>query len=86
MQWTTLALKKLNVNNSRVIAWTDLAIVMSWLAGCPGIWGCSVANHVSFIQEEIPPTHWKNVLSKQNPVNCLSRGKNVKELPDFSLW
>ena len=86
VQSTTLALSQLDVNISRVIAWTDSTIVLSWLASYPGTWGCFVANRVSLIQEQVSPSHWKHVPSEQNPADCASRGKTATELLDFSLW
>ena len=85
VQSTTLALSKLSVNISRVRAWTDSTIVLSWLASYPGTWGCFVANRVSLIQEHVAPSQWKHVPSQQNPVDCASRGKTATDLLDFNL-
>ena len=78
VQSTTLALSKLSVNVSHVKAWTDSAIVLSWLASYPETWGCFVANRVSLIQEQVAPSQWKHVPSEQNPADCTSRGKTAK--------
>ena len=86
VQSTTLALSKLSVNISRVMAWTDSTIVLSWLASYPGTWGCFVANRVSLIQEQVAPSQWKHVPSEQNPADCASRGKTATDLLDFNLW
>ena len=53
VQSTTLALSKLSINISRVMAWTDSTIVLSWLASYPGTWGCFVASRVSLIQAQV---------------------------------
>ena len=81
VQSTTLALSKLSVNFSRVIAWTDSTLVLSWLSNHRGTWGCFVANRVSLIQEQVAPSQWKHVPSEQNP-----RGKTATDLLDFNLW
>ena len=86
VQSTTLAMSKLSVNISRVVAWTDSTKVLSWLASYPETWGCFVANRVSLIQEQVAPSQWKHVLSEQKPADCASRGKTATDLLDFNQW
>ena len=86
MKSTTLALTKLNITFSRVMAWTDSTIVLSRLVSYPGTWGCFVANRVSVFQEQDAPSQWKHVRSEQNPADCVSRGKTATDLLEFSQW
>lgn len=52
-------------------------IAIEWINAIPIKWQTFVANRVSEIQELLPATKWKHVMSQQNPADCASRGKFI---------
>ena len=71
---------------SRVYAWTDSTLVLTWIKTPSYRLKTFVANRVANIQEAIPAHLWAHVSSSQNPADCASRGLLPSQLEDQSLW
>ena len=55
-------------------AWTDSAIVLTWLDGRPKEMPIFVSNRVSFILQVTSPKTWHHVPTADNPADCASKG------------
>jgi len=66
--------------------WTDSTIVLKWLESFPGRWKTFVANRVAQIQELIPSSSWRHVVSEENPADLPSRGIPPVQLVSSNLW
>lgn len=71
---------------SRILAFTDSAVVLAWLQGSPHQWTTFVANRVTQIQNRFSPSIWYHVSSQDNPADPGSRGLLPSELIANSLW
>ncbi|XP_060801124.1 uncharacterized protein LOC132901919 [Amyelois transitella] len=80
------ATEVLHIEKSKVKAWTDSTIVLSWLNSHPSRWKTFVANRVSEILNLIDSSHWHHVSSKDNPADCASRGVQPALLSECMLW
>lgn len=69
-----------------IFAYSDSTIVLGWIRDRPIRWTTFVANRVSEIQEIIPSSRWRHVISQLNPADCATRGKFLDELRTFDLW
>lgn len=67
----------LELENIPTHAYSDSMIAIEWINAIPIKWQTFVANRVSEIQELLPATKWKHVMSQQNPADCASRGKFI---------
>lgn len=67
-------------------AWTDSTTVLVWIRSSPHRWATFVANRTSLIQDLSSPSIWRHVPTKENPVDCASRGLFPSELVDHPLW
>ncbi|XP_065075004.1 uncharacterized protein LOC135698800 [Ochlerotatus camptorhynchus] len=72
--------------SATIYLWTDSTIVLNWLSATPSTWKTFVANRVADIQELTTHAVWNHVPSKENPVDLISRGMNLNELEENSLW
>ena len=70
----------------KIYAFSDLQVVLAWLALSPHKWHIFVANRVSHIQEKIPNVSWYHVSSLDNPADCASRGVTQKNLKKYLFW
>ncbi|XP_030757904.1 uncharacterized protein LOC115883658 [Sitophilus oryzae] len=80
---TSLTNKLINVST---IIWSYSMVVLHWLRSEPYKWNTFVSNRVSQIQEKLPPSCWRHVVSKDNPADPGSRGLQPSELLDNALW
>ncbi|XP_055589512.1 uncharacterized protein LOC129741755 [Uranotaenia lowii] len=69
-----------------IYLWTDSAVVLCWLSAPPSSWQAFVANRVAEIQELTPHATWNHVPSEDNPADLLSRGLDLVDLSNSSLW
>ncbi len=76
----------LNISQPQTYAWTDSSIVLCWLRKLPSTLKIFVAHRVSAIQEALPASNWRYVLTKNNPADLLSRGISAKLLSTQDLW
>lgn len=76
----------LNIPMTRIFAWTDSMVVLSWLQCQPSRWQLFVGNRVSEIIQNIDNDRWRHVLSADNPADIASRGIKASELADNELW
>ncbi|XP_072932542.1 uncharacterized protein [Epargyreus clarus] len=76
----------MNVEKHNIHAWTDSTVVLAWLNDHPSKWNVFVANRVSEILNNLEPTTWCHVSSKQNPADGASRGLHPLELVNNQLW
>lgn len=67
-------------------AWTDSTTTLAWIQSSPHRWNTFVANRTSQIQTLTPPSIWRYVSTKDNPVDCASRGLYPTELLQQSTW
>ncbi|GFU18971.1 uncharacterized protein TNCV_2347551 [Trichonephila clavipes] len=66
--------------------WTDSTIALAWIKTEPHKLKTFVSNRVAEIQTLSKDCHWKNVSSKNNPTDLISRGCNVDELFKNEMW
>lgn len=71
---------------TRIVAWTDSIVSLSWIKTVPHRLKTFVANRVSYIQEVLHPSSWNYVPSTDNPADCASRGLFASELVEHLLW
>lgn len=71
---------------TRIFAWSDSSVTLSWIKSSPHRWKTFVSNRVSVIQELVPPDLWHHVRSSDNPADCASRGLLPRDLLKKSLW
>ncbi|XP_063910744.1 uncharacterized protein LOC135127960 [Zophobas morio] len=74
------------VNFSRIFAWTDSSIVLSWIRASPSRWKVFVANRVSYIHDRVLPSWWRHVPTSDNPADVTSRGLLPEDFVSSSLW
>lgn len=70
----------------KVYAWTDSSVVLSWLFGDPHRWKLFVSNRVIEILDNVANTQWFHVISKENPADIGSRGRELPLLIESKLW
>lgn len=76
----------MRIPESRIFAWTDSTIVLSWLCGEPWRWKQFVANRVVEILDNISNNQWHHVSSEHNPADIASRGALISNLKGCNLW
>ncbi|XP_028173753.1 uncharacterized protein LOC114362514 [Ostrinia furnacalis] len=76
----------LNIDKSKLHAWTDSTIVLAWLGDHPSRWKTFVANRTAEILTLLDACQWAYVSSKENPADCASRGIPPFELTFNELW
>lgn len=85
-QLTDKVICALDMKITSVYFWTDLTIVLSWLAAPATQWKTFVCNRVAEIQRLTKISQWRHVSSDQNAADIISRGCNPDKLLDCSLW
>lgn len=78
--------KALEMFEISVFLWMDSAVILTWIYTHSSRWKDFVWNWVTSIQDLTPSASWRFVPRKQNPTDCASRGINVKQLKNHSLW
>ncbi|XP_022832838.1 uncharacterized protein LOC111360825 [Spodoptera litura] len=76
----------LNIPETKIFAWTDSTVVLSWLSSHPSRWITFVANRTSEILSNMSSTQWFHVSTKHNPADCASRGLLPSSLVYNELW
>ncbi|XP_055591112.1 uncharacterized protein LOC129743166 [Uranotaenia lowii] len=69
-----------------IFLWTDSTIVLHWLSASPSSWQTFVGNRVAEIQELTAHCSWHHVPGTENPADLISRGLDIGDLIDSSLW
>lgn len=67
-------------------AWSDSAIVLSWLNSPHGSFKIYVSNRVHQIRNLVPKCRWLHVRSEENPADCTSRGVLPSVLSSLSVY
>ncbi|XP_025407092.1 uncharacterized protein LOC112681043 [Sipha flava] len=89
-QVKTLLMSEISI--SRVLAWTDSTVVLSWLTAPQKTFKIFVTNRIAKIHFLLPDCEWAYVNTKENPADPASRGllpaatvacKRHREGPDF---
>ncbi|XP_063392468.1 uncharacterized protein LOC134677967 [Cydia fagiglandana] len=83
---TERVLKSIRIPIKRCILWTDSSIVLGWLQTQPNKLKQFVKNRVAEVQELTANHEWRHVPTATNPADMLSRGVNMSELQDLSMW
>lgn len=78
--------KFLDIKLDSIYLYTDSQIVLQWLSCEPKTWQNFVANRVSEIQTLTNVENWHYINSAQNPADIISRGLNMSELINRTLW
>ena len=76
----------LSLPEDAVYAWTDSAIVLSWLKTPPGRLKVFVAYRVAEITSRVDTSHLRYVDTLSNPADFVSRGVMPAELIKSSIW
>ncbi|XP_076246260.1 uncharacterized protein LOC143186468 [Calliopsis andreniformis] len=76
----------LNIHNLCESYWTDSTITLALIRNEPCKWKTFVANRVSEIQQLTSSSHWRHVMSGDNPADLISRGVDPSSIKDCSLW
>lgn len=74
------------INFSKVVAWSDSKIALTWIRSPPYRWKTFISNRVARVQENFPPSIWRFVGTHDNPADCASRGLLPSELINHELW
>lgn len=67
-------------------AWSDSAIVLSWLNNPHSAFKIYVSNRAHQISTLVPDCRWLHVRSEENPADCASRGVLPSALSSLSLY
>ncbi|KMQ95643.1 integrase core domain protein [Lasius niger] len=76
----------LGLNDTPIIAWSDVAVVLAWIRSHPSRWKPFVANRVAELQTLVPPNSWNYVASEDNPADAATRGITLAELATLKIW
>ena len=76
----------LNVTTAKFYAWSNSAIVLSWLVSTPSILKVYVAHRVREITSKVPASKWRYVSTDVNPAVFASRELLPQELVEKDLW
>ena len=79
-------LPTLEIPFSKVFAWSDSQVALSWISSEPRRWLPFVANRVAKIQEAVPDLQWNHVPGVENPADCGTRGLQPSEFLSCDLW
>ncbi|XP_076483436.1 uncharacterized protein LOC143304845 [Bombus vancouverensis nearcticus] len=71
---------------TRMVYWTDSAIVLHWLTTSPHTLKTFVANTVSEIQRKTSIGSWRHVPTHDNPADLISRGQTPEEFLRPTIW
>lgn len=74
------------ISFSKIFAWSDSTVVLTWIKNPPFRWKPFIANRVSRIQEKICSSFWHHVDTNHNPADCATRGLSPAELLNCTLW
>ncbi|XP_048483631.1 uncharacterized protein LOC119692124 [Plutella xylostella] len=75
----------MRISESKVHAWTDSTIVLSWLSGDPARWNTFVRNRVVTILDDVN-NNWHHVQTHENPADVATRGIEIGDLKEHKLW
>ncbi len=78
--------KTLSRTPSKISAFSDSTIVLSWLNKPPTNWKQYVKNRVTFIISILSPENWRYVNTKENPADLATRGISAKQFLSNELW
>ncbi|XP_076483472.1 uncharacterized protein LOC143304879 [Bombus vancouverensis nearcticus] len=76
----------LSHSTTRMVYWTDSAIVLHWLTTSPHTLKTFVANRVSEIQRKTSIGSWRHVPTHDNPADLISRGQTPEEFLRPTIW
>ena len=76
----------LDVPLSNCYLWSDSQVVLHWLCSDGPTGHDFVDNYMQHIQELVPDSTWRHVLTADNPVDAATRDLDVASLGQFSLW
>ncbi|KAG8196285.1 hypothetical protein JTE90_023839 [Oedothorax gibbosus] len=71
---------------SKVLAWTDSQVALSWISSEPRRLLPFFANRVAKIQEAVPDLQWNHVPGIDNPADSSTRGLQPSEFLSCDLW
>ncbi|KAI8438475.1 hypothetical protein MSG28_010976 [Choristoneura fumiferana] len=71
---------------SRVVFWTDSAVVLAWLKSDISKLKVFIANRVAAITDLAPTASWRHVPSAQNPADLGTRGVDPQHVASAALW
>lgn len=74
------------LNFTKVYAWSDSMVALSWIHSSPHRWKTFVSNRVARIQEKVSPSLWYHVPGEENPADCASRGLLPADFMNHSMW
>ncbi|XP_027844862.2 uncharacterized protein LOC114125425 [Aphis gossypii] len=74
------------VSISRLRAWSDSSVVLSWLISDPKHFKIFVTNRVAKIRHLLPDCHWNYVSTIDNPADPASRGLLPKSMLSSSIY
>ncbi|XP_069355300.1 uncharacterized protein [Maniola hyperantus] len=78
--------ESMKIPTSQMYAWTNAAIVLSWLLGDPARWNTYVRNRVVEIPDNIGNHNWCHVQSQDNPADIASRERSLAYLKENKMW
>lgn len=78
--------KVFELKPSQTVFWSDSLNVLWWVRGRSREFKPFVANRVGEIQTYSSPEQWRNVPSKLNPADILSRGMKASDLVECDRW
>ncbi|XP_058789062.1 uncharacterized protein LOC131663025 [Phymastichus coffea] len=77
---------QLDFTIDRVCLWSDSMIVLCWLKKAPHLLRTYESNRVAEIQKLEDEVQWRQVRSKDNPADSLSKGQLPNDFIQNSLW
>lgn len=80
----TASKPRLKINQT--FAWTDSAVVLSWLINPQIDYKIFVTNRIAKIQKLLPDCIWNHIPSIHNPADCVSRGLLPSQLWKHTLY
>lgn len=85
-QLASVLAKELTLHIDSFVLWTDSTTVLSWLLSESCRYKVFVGTRVAEIQELTGAYTWRYVDSPNNPADCITRGKTLKDLATDKAW
>jgi hypothetical protein len=81
-----LLLQELDIHIDKIFYYTDSTTVLHYLLNQKKRFPIFIANRIQFILDYSKKDDWRYVDSKINPADCASRGMNVQDITNNSVW
>ena len=86
LRLTHSVINALELQDDRVIYWSDSTNVLWWIRGRSRDYKPFVANRIGEIHRGSNPAQWRYVPTDLNPADYVARGRTARQLENDNLW